>query len=353
MKLIQQVNQAGLPVLSVDIPSGLSGDTGLPLDVAIRAKTTLTLGAVKQGLLKGTATPFVGRLEVAEDLGLSAYPFATEVSCAAPRDFARFPPARPVTGHKGTFGHLLIVAGSTGHHGAAVLAARGAQRAQPGLITLVTTEEVYVPISSQLAAVMVRPVASELKPPENCSAILLGPGLAAAELPEQIQRATRRLWQDSPLPVIADASALDWLPPGPTPKDALRVVTPHPGEAARMLQSTPARIQNDRAQAVRDLSHRFGGCCVVLKGHQTMIGHDKGDLFVNCSGNPHLAQGGSGDLLAGYLAGLLAQSALQTDAVLTIRFAVWQHGATADSLLASASNYTIEDVAFALGGVRP
>lgn len=353
MKLIQQVNQAGLPILSVDIPSGLSGDTGLPLDVAIRAKTTLTLGAVKQGLLKGTATPFVGRLEVAEDLGLSAYPFATELSCAASGDFAQFPPVRPVSGHKGTFGHLLIVAGSAGYHGAAVLAARGAQRAQPGLVTLVTTEQVYLPIASQLAAVMVRPVASELKPPENCSAILLGPGLAAAELPEQIQRAARRLWQDSPLPVIADASALDWLPPGPTAKDALRVITPHPGEAARMLQSTPARIQNDRVQAVRDLSHRFGSCYVALKGHQTMIGRDKGDLFVNCSGNPYLGQGGSGDLLAGYLAGLLAQSALQTDALLTIRFAVWQHGATADFLLGSAPNFTVEDVAFALGSVRP
>jgi len=268
------------------------------------------------------------------------------------RDFSRFPPDRPVMGHKGTFGHLLIVGGSMGYHGAAVLAARGAQRAQSGLITLVTPEQVYTPIASQLASAMVRPVSGEIKPPENCSAILIGPGLAANELPEQIQRAARRLWQDSPLPVIVDASGLDWLPPGPTAKDALRVITPHPGEAARLVQSTTAKIQSDRGRAVRELSHRFGGCHVVLKGHQTVMGRDKGDLFVNCSGNPHLAQGGSGDLLAGYLAGLLAQPALQADVALTIRFAVWQHGATADSLLESMPAFTVEDLAFAIGAAR-
>lgn len=349
MKLIQQINEANLPILAVDIPSGLSGDTGLPLDVAIRARWTVTLGAVKKGLVRTTAAPFVGHLEVAEDIGLVPYPFATEVSCTDKRDFRGFPPWRPVTGHKGTFGHLLLVAGSLGYHGAAVLAARGAQRAQPGLVTLFTVEQVYSPVASQLAAVMVHPIIGELAPPDNCTAVLVGPGLASAQLPIQIQRATRRLWQDSPLPVIADASALDWLPPGPTHRDALRVITPHPGEAARMLQSTTTKVQSDRNQAVRELSHRFGDCYVVLKGHQSVIGRSKSELFVNNSGNPFLGQGGSGDLLAGYIAGLLAQSHLQSDPFLTIRFAVWQHGATADHLLCSQPSFTVEDLARALG----
>jgi NAD(P)H-hydrate epimerase len=102
---------------------------------------------------------------------------------------------------------------------------------------------------------------------------------------------------------------------------------------------------------VRELSRRFGGCYVVLKGHQTIAGREKGDLFVNCSGNPYLGQGGSGDLLAGYLAGLLAQPALQLDAFLALRYAVWQHGATADSLHQTKPNFTVEDLADALGGV--
>jgi ADP-dependent NAD(P)H-hydrate dehydratase / NAD(P)H-hydrate epimerase len=352
MNLIQQINEANAPILAVDIPSGLSGDTGLPLDVAIRAHWTLTLGAVKQGLIKTTAAPFVGRLEVAEEIGLLAYPFTPEINCTVGRDFRGFPAWRPVMGHKGTFGHLLIVAGSLGYHGAAVLAARGAQRAQPGLITVFTPEQVYSPIAAQLAAVMVHPISGELKPPDNCSAVLIGPGLAAAPLPEQIQRAARRLWQDSPLPVIVDASALGWLPAGPASKDALRVITPHPGEAARMLQSTTTKVQGDRSQAVRELSHRFGGCYVVLKGHQTLIGQEKSELFINSSGNPFLAQGGAGDLLAGYIGGLLAQPQLQRDPMLTLRFAVWQHGAAADKLLTAAPGFTVEDLASVLGSIR-
>jgi NAD(P)H-hydrate repair Nnr-like enzyme with NAD(P)H-hydrate dehydratase domain len=116
-----------------------------------------------------------------------------------------------------------------------------------------------------------------------------------------------------------------------------------------MLKTTSAEIQNNRAKAVRDLSKTWGGCYVVLKGHQTMIGRTREELFVNCSGNAQLAQGGSGDLLAGYLGGLLAQPALQKTASQTIQYAVWQHGATADHLAASRPNWTVEDLAEALG----
>jgi NAD(P)H-hydrate epimerase len=267
MNLIEQVNQAGCRMLSVDVPSGLSADTGLPLDVAVRATWTLTLGAVKQGLIKSGALPFVGRLEVASDIGLQSYPFATELSLTAPEDFREFPPLRPVGGHKGSFGHLVIVAGSPGYHGAAVLAARGAQRAQPGLITVLTHESVYVPVASQLQSVMVQPLASDLPLPDSCTAIVIGPGLASRQIPERLQRSVRLLWQDSPLAVIVDASALDWLPPGPCADGAPRVITPHPGEAARMLQTTVADVQCDRPHATRELSRRWGNCHVVLKGH--------------------------------------------------------------------------------------
>ena len=134
-------------------------------------------------------------------------------------------------------------------------------------------------------------------------------------------------------------------------RNTIRVVTPHPGEAARLLKTTPANIQENRPQAVREISKLFGNCWVVLKGHQTLIGRGTDALFVNSSGNPHLAQGGSGDLLAGFIAGLLAQPALAEDVGRTLRYAVWQHGATADALSARQRIWTVEDLAQELGNV--
>src|SRR5215471_8104257 len=124
--------------------------------------------------------------------------------------------------------------------------------------------------------------------------------------------------------MVVDASALAWLAPGTVPSNTIRVLTPHPGEAARLLKIKTETIQANRSQAVREISKQFGDCIVVLKGHQTLVGRSKGEMFVNCSGNPHLAQGGSGDVLGGYLAGLLTQPALREDSLRTIRYAVWQ-----------------------------
>jgi NAD(P)H-hydrate epimerase len=118
-----------------------------------------------------------------------------------------------------------------------------------------------------------------------------------------------------------------------------------------MLGISIAEVQADRLQAVRRLSKRWGNCLVALKGHQTMIGNATDEVLVNCSGNPHLAQGGSGDLLAGYITGLLAQPALQKDAIRTVAYAIWQHGAAADALQAKRNNWTVEDLAQELGAV--
>jgi len=151
-------------------------------------------------------------------------------------------------------------------------------------------------------------------------------------------------------PVVVDASALDWLPCEPLPRKAVRVLTPHPGEAARLLKSTPEQVQANRPQAVREVSRRFGDAWVVLKGHQTLIGRSTGEIFVNSSGNPYLAQGGSGDVLAGFIAGLLAQPALQTEVARTLRYAVWQHGAVADQLQQRCKRWVVEDLIHELGG---
>jgi len=356
---VDRINATGLPILAVDVPSGLDAEIGLPMGAAIRASFTLTLGAAKRGLIGTAAAPFVGRLRVAHDIGLVPCPFTTDIATIAPEDFDGFPPRRPLTGHKGTFGHLAILAGSRGFHGAAVLAARGAQRAQPGLITLHVPESIYVPVASQLQAVMVRPY---LDWPElvqgttAVTAVLVGPGLASNDLAPRVRDAVRSLWQHAKLPVLADASALDWLPGGPTidptSEGALRVITPHPGEAARMLDVSTADVHKDRQAALRALSERYRNCWVLLKGHQTLVGQGSEPLAVNLSGNPHMAQGGSGDLLAGYVAGLLAQPELQKNPVQALHFAVWQHGAAADEVFDSRPNFTMEEMAEWLGAVK-
>ena len=346
---IEHVNRAGLPVLAVDVPSGLNGDTGEAQGAAITASVTLTVGAPKTGLLREAAWPFVGRLEVAADVGLAPCPHQSEVQWTLPEDFLGYPPPRMAATHKGNYGHLAIVAGSPGYHGAAVLAARGAQRAQPGLITLHTLEAVYHAVAPQLQAVMVSAWLPQGNLPGSHDAILAGPGLAAADIPDQMKMQTRHLWRDSAMPVVVDASALDWLPPDAVPRNALRVITPHPGEAARLLRTPPQQVQANRLNALRNVSRRFGDAWVVLKGHQTLIGRSSGQVYVNPSGNAHLAQGGSGDVLAGYLAGLLAQPALRADPLKTIRYAVWQHGAAADWLQAMRRNWVIEDLVEAVG----
>ena len=351
-KIIAAINDSKIPVLAVDVPSGLNADTGGHFGACVQAAVTLTVGAPKIGLLAPAAWPFVGRLEVAEDIGLIPCPLQSELNWTLPDDFDFFPPPRPVAGNKGDFGHVAIIAGSFGYHGAAVLAARGAQRAPPGLVTVFTQQDVFHPVAAQLQSAMVNLWKPETKLPEKTSAVLVGPGLAAPNLPDELRKAVRHWWRDLKAPFIADASALDFLAAEPFQKNLIRVLTPHPGEAARLLKTNAAQVQADRPAALRELSKKFGGCWVVLKGHQTLIGRSEGNIFVNPSGNAHLAQGGSGDLLAGFIAGLLAQPALSADAEKTLRYAVWQHGAAADQLAATRTNWTVADLAEKMGDAR-
>jgi NAD(P)H-hydrate epimerase len=230
-----------------------------------------------------------------------------------------------------------------------VLAARGAQRAQPGLVTVLPQENVFHPVAAQLQAAMVAPWKAGMRLPDNATAVLFGPGLAAPQLGVDLKTHLRQIWTLSALPVVVDASALDWLPLYPLAPHFVRVLTPHPGEAARLLKTTAEKVQANRPAALRELSRQFGNCWVVLKGHQTLIGRSTGPVLVNSSGNPHLAQGGSGDLLAGLLAGLIAQPALQTDLLRTLAYGVWQHGAAADRLTRERKNWTIEDLAAEIG----
>ena len=349
-KIIGAVNASNIPVLSVDVPSGLDAATGETHGVAIEARITLTVGAPKTGLLAANAWQYVGRLEVVEDTGLIDCPLQSDYQWTLPGDFKNFPPPRKAQAHKGSFGHLSVIAGSFGFHGAAVLVTRGAQRAQPGLITVFTQENVYHPVASQLQSAMVNVWQPDVKKMSSgFDAMVVGPGLSARDLPADLRHAVRHWWRDFEHPLVVDASALDLVVSEHFSKKYIRVLTPHPGEAARLLNWPVPKVQGDRVTALRELSKKFSGAWVVLKGHQTLIGRAEGKIFVNPSGNPHLAQGGSGDVLAGFIAGLLAQPLLQVDVETTLRYAVWQHGAAADELQAAHRNWTIEDLTGKLG----
>lgn len=347
--LITAINSSACRALAVDVPSGLNAHSGEAEGAAIRATITLTVGAPKMGMLQRSAWEFVGRLEMTGDVGLVPCPIAGDLRWSVREDFRRYPPQRPVASHKGTYGHAALIAGSRGFHGAAVLAARGAQRAQPGLVTLYTMEDVYEPIAGQLQAVMVSVWDKNADFAKKHSAILIGPGLAADNVPQQLKEQTADLWRKCPLPMIVDASALAWLPAGPVASGALRLVTPHPGEAGRLLGQSSDEVQSDRVQSLRELSKKYGAAWVLLKGHQSLIGHASGSIHVNSSGSPHLAQGGSGDLLSGYLSGLVAQPRLHAQAELAIRYGVWEHGAAADRLQERCGNWVVEDLANELG----
>ena len=352
IQLIDSINAARLAVLAIDVPSGFNVATGQSEGAAIEAAVTLTVGAVKRGMLGEGAWNFVGRLEVAPEIGLIPCPVATadaDLLWTVAEDFELFARRRPVSSHKGAYGHVAIVAGSLGYHGAAVLATRGAQQAQPGLVTVCTQAETYIPVASQLQSAMAHPWPPLIRLEEMGTALVVGPGLASKSLPQDIKTTVKRFWRTLRQPMIVDASALDWLDPAPIPADLIRVVTPHPGEAARMLGVTVQSVQADRFAAVRNLSERFGNCWVALKGHQTMVGRAKGPIYMNSTGNPFLAQGGSGDVLAGFVGGLLAQPAFQADPGLTLRYAAWAHGAAADRLSARNKPWTIEELPTVLG----
>jgi hydroxyethylthiazole kinase-like uncharacterized protein yjeF len=384
-QFIETVNASGFPVLAVDVPSGFDADSGRHFGAVVRAAVTLAVGAPKRGLIQEAATDCVGRLEVATDVGLLPEPDRvigerTGLRCedgwkfrqawTVAADFEGFPPRRRVDSHKGTYGHLVLIAGSLGYHGAAVLAAKAAGSARPGLVTVFTSPAAYPAVAAQLAFAMVRPWNEPIELPAKTSAVLVGPGLAGSDVPDCLRAQTLKWWCELRLPLVLDASALDWMAvehrawwDGMTKGDlaaealiqghhtwhhhvAPRVITPHPGEATRWFSGDLMGV-GDRPGMVEQLGGVAG--IAVLKGHQTLIRGVDEPTFINPTGNPGLAQGGTGDVLAGFLGGLLAQPALQRDPLLTTRYAVCEHGAAADRLESVRRNWTAEDLAAEIG----
>jgi hydroxyethylthiazole kinase-like uncharacterized protein yjeF len=365
---IDAVNRAGRPVVSLDLPSGLSADHGAPLGPAVQATLTVTFAGYKRSLLLYPAASRAGRTDVVDigippaEVGRGMTTFLLEEG-----DIRRQFPARRPDAHKGSFGHLLVIAGSIGKTGAAGLAGRAALRSGVGLCTIAT------PASQQpiVAGFGMEPMTEPLPetPGQTVSvkarerildlvartdAVALGPGLS---LEPETQELVRGLIADVERPMVVDADGLSALAghldvlgraAGP------RALTPHPGEMARMLGVTVPDVQSDRLEAVRTFCVRHG-VALALKGAGTVIGGPDGRVFVNPTGNPGMASGGSGDVLTGMVGAFLARG---FDAVTALQAGCFLHGLAGDQACAKRGEEAliagdiIEAIAVAMAPAR-
>ena len=310
--VIRRANESGVPVLAVDIPSGLSSDTGAALGTAIRADATVSLVAWKRGLFTGDAADCVGARELAPlDVPAAAYADVTPDAMLLGGAGARTLPPRRGNVNKGHFGHVLAIGGDRGMGGAIRLAAEAALRCGAGLVSVATRGDNVVALIAGRPELMPRAVegAMALEPMlGRATVVAIGPGLGREEWGRSLWRAA--LSTQRPLVVDADALNLLALEPRTLPN---AVLTPHPGEAARLLGCDTAAVQADRYAAVRALASRYESV-VVLKGAGSLIGDPEGRVRVCPWGNAGMASGGMGDVLTGVVAALRAQRLSAWDA---------------------------------------
>lgn len=336
-RAIETINQAQRPVLAVDIPSGLCSDTGAELGVAVAATVTVSFIGLKRGLFTGRGPALAGEV-VLRDLGVPAAVYqclpATVERLDLSRLLARFP-ARARDAHKGYFGHVLVIGGDLGFGGAVAMAAEAALRVGAGLVGVATRPQHVAALLARRPELMVKGIDSgqELEPwLKGPTVLVIGPGLGRSPWSEQLlQRAVK-----ANLPLILDADALNILAEGRVAPwgDAGRwILTPHPGEAARLLGIDNAAVQADRFSVCSALWQKYPGV-VVLKGAGTLICGGRGTPIGLCTaGNPGMASGGMGDVLSGIIGGLLAQ---RMSPELAARTGVSLHAAAADAVVANS-----------------
>jgi NAD(P)H-hydrate epimerase len=323
---IDLVNRSGLPVLAIDVPSGVNADTGAAPGIAVRADLTVTFIGVKVGLMTGAGSGLAGdvvyaRLEVPDVVLESVAPVAIRLCRPVLAGLLR---PRPRDAHKGDYGHVLVIGGELGMGGAARMAAEAAARAGAGLVTVATRDDHAPMLNAVRPELMVRGVGepsalAELLAGKNVIAV--GPGLGQGKWGRGLWNAVR----GTQIPKVVDADALNLLAMEPTTRTDW-VLTPHPGEAARLLECRSADVQADRLSAAATLRERFGGVC-VLKGAGTVIAAHGNRPMVCDAGNPGMASGGMGDVLTGIIAGLMAQGLAPERAAWV---AVWAHAVAAD-----------------------
>jgi NAD(P)H-hydrate epimerase len=346
-ELIAMVNAAGLPTVALDIPSGLDADRGVPLGIAIQAELTIAFAAPKIGTLTYPGARYAGEVAIV-DIGIpeaAIREVAPQTEAMTLTDAARLIRPRDVESHKGTHGHLAVIAGGLGKTGAAVLAARAAARAGAGLVTVGCPRGVLPMVAGGLLEAMTWPLPDDgagafaYDGPEPYSALLadkraavVGPGIGVS--PER-EALVHWLATTRPLPLVLDADALNGLAAigaghdRPAPAAPL-ILTPHPGEMARLCRLSTEEVQRDRLATARRTAAAYDAV-VVLKGARTVTAAPDGRAWINVSGNPGLATGGTGDVLAGIIGSLLAQGHAPEDAA---TLGVFLHGHVADRIAA-------------------
>ncbi|HEX2227601.1 MAG TPA: NAD(P)H-hydrate dehydratase [Candidatus Binatia bacterium] len=341
---ISLMNASGVPIVSVDIPSGLDSERGTPLGTAIQAEMTVTLGFAKLGEVIHPGINFTGDLVVA-DIGIdpaAVAAVAPGIELLTREEVGWLVPRREADTHKGTYGHLLVLAGSRGKTGAAVLACRAALRSGAGLVTLAAPRSLNSIFATLLIEAMTEPLfgdgaehLEELTPHEwlrllqRKNALVFGPGIGVSDA----ARSTLRwLLRHLDIPWVIDADGLnnlaldlDRLKAAKTPP----VITPHPGEMARLIGQTTAAVNQDRIGVATEFATRHH-CYVVLKGARSIIANPDGKVYINPTGNPGMASGGMGDALAGMLGAFLAQGFTPENAM---KLGVFAHGFVGDRVV--------------------
>ena len=332
-EVIYQINSSGLPVLALDMPSGLCGDTGAELGEAVHADATISFIGHKAGLFTGRGPAvcgevFLDTLRIPPDIYPTQPAKAQLLTVDSLRDLLwEYLPPRPRDAHKGHFGHVLLIGGDNGLGGAVMLAAEAALRTGAGLVSVATRPQHLSALLARRPEVMAAGVNSgeELIPLlDKATTLIIGPGLGQSPWSQQLLQSAL----DAGLPMVLDADALNLLAEGSVSLDnhcQPRVITPHPGEAARLLNTDTQSVQEDRFALSQQLVNQTGSV-VVLKGAGTLICN--GQTTAVCStGNPGMASGGMGDVLSGIIGALMAQG---MSAYRAAQLGVCLHGAAAD-----------------------
>jgi ADP-dependent NAD(P)H-hydrate dehydratase / NAD(P)H-hydrate epimerase len=344
--VIDFINSLNKDVLSVDIPSGLHTDTGRPCDACIQANVTATFAFPKIGHIALPGAIYCGKLHII-DIGIPPHiadgvcPRQHLLTHESIRSMIR---TRPLDMHKGGTGHVLVVAGSTGKTGAAAMCALSALRSGAGLVTLGVPESLNPVIEPQALEVMTHPlpeITTGILSDESFDAIMelvsdkrclaMGPGMGTTP---ETRRLVARLVKSCPIPLVIDADGLNNLAVN---TDILKskkteiILTPHPGEMARLIGKSPKDVQADRIGCAREFALKYK-VHLVLKGARTVIAHPDGHVHVNSTGNPGMASAGMGDVLTGMIAGVVSQGYEIPEAA---HLAVYLHGAAADHLAES------------------
>lgn len=321
--LIERINASGVPILALDVPSGLNADTGHCLGIAVRAQATVSFIAAKRGLYTGQAVTKTGTLFI-DTLGLPDILWQGMPADAALLDAMHLGP-RSRDAHKGDSGHVLAIGGDHGTAGAIRLCGEAALRGGAGLVSVATRADNLIALNSARPELMAHGVhgPQELQPfLDRATVLAVGPGLGQGAW-------GHALWLtalDCGKPLVLDADGLNLLAHEQRRFTTPAVLTPHPGEAARLLEKTNAEVQMDRFATARELAQRYGAV-IVLKGAGSLIAHPDGRLDVCTWGNPGMGSGGMGDLLTGVIAALMAQGCSAWDAA---RIGVGLHARAGD-----------------------